>query len=113
LATYEDNGKVNFIYAFPYLDVFTIKLTVRDSALNEDSEIKTYIVDEYPISGGGAPPIHAMAENYQEPMGEIHLVDWHEEDAKFRRTIIKAKKVYEADSDGMIVIIKAELSEKN
>lgn len=117
VAELEGGGPIDFTYAFPYLDVFTIKLTVEDSATprNEDSETKTYIVDEYPCQGqggGGAPPIQAIAENNQKPAGEITLVDITATDAKRCRTTIKAVKVYEADSDGKLIMITAKLSEK-
>ena len=110
----EDNGQIDFTYAFPYLDVFTIKLLVRDSSLNEDTEIKTYIVDEYPCQGqgGGGPAIPQLIENKSAPAGEITLVDITAEDTKKCRTIIKARKIYEADSDGKQIMITAKLSEK-
>ena len=75
MATLEDSGKIDFYYAFPFLDTFTISVTVRDSALNEDTEIKTYEVDECPIctGGGGAPSGPAMAEKYGDDPGKITL----------------------------------------
>ena len=115
IATLEDAGKIDFIYAFPYLDVFTVRLTVRDVALNEDVKIKTYIVDECPIctGGGGAPSGPAMAEKYgDQERGEISLVGISAEDMDECITVIKATKVYEADSDGVYSRVKATLREK-
>jgi hypothetical protein len=96
------------------LDVFTIKLTVEDSVLNEDSETKTYIIDECPIctQSGGGPAIPQMVDNRSEPAGEITLIDMTMVDMEKCPTIIKATIVYEADSDGNRIMIKTKLSEK-
>jgi hypothetical protein len=111
----EDNGQIDFTYAFPYLDVFTVRLLVRDSSLNEDTEIKTYIVDEYPCQGqgGGGPAIPQLIENKAaETMGEVTLVGMTDEDGEMCKTIIKATKVMDVDADEKRIIIKAKLSEK-
>ena len=79
----EDVGEIDFYYAFPFLDTFTIKLIVRDSGLTEDSITKTYIVDECPIcnqGGGGGPSGPAMAEKYADPPGEITVTGVTSED---------------------------------
>lgn len=82
--------------------------------MNEDSETKTYIVDEYPCQGqgGGGPAIPQIIENHAEPMGEISLVSVCAEDGPRCKTIIKATKVMDVDADEKRIIIKAKLSEK-
>ena len=115
IASLEDSGKIDFVYAFPYLDVFTVKLTVRDSGLNEDSETKTYIVDECPIctGGGGGPSVPTIAENRAElQLGEIGLVGMSTEDIDICHTEISAIKVSELDSDGIHVKVTARLKER-
>ena len=115
IATLEDSGKIDFTYAFPYLDVFTVKLTVRDSGINEDSETKTYIVDECPVctGGGGGPSVPTIAENYaDQKLGEIGLVSMSTEDIDICRTEISAIKVSEMDSDGVHVKVTARLKER-
>lgn len=73
----EDASKIDFYYAFPFLDTFTIKLTIRDSSLREDSEIKTYVIDTCPDCGtgfgGGGPSGPAMAEKYADPPARVKV----------------------------------------
>lgn len=55
----------NLTYAFPYLDTFTVRLTARDSLLNQDIKTETYIVSECPAYPDGAPSAPALAEKYK------------------------------------------------
>ena len=98
IAVLEDTGKIDFIYAFPYLDVFTVKLTVTDSAMNSDSETKTYIVDECPVctGGGGGPSVPTIAENYSDqPAGDIRVtgISYEDGDCDYFDSKIKVTKV--------------------
>jgi len=114
VAELEGVGPIDFIYAFPYLDVFTVKLTVYDGFGNQDSEIKTYIIDEYPCTDdcGGGPSIPQIVENRSKPKGEITLIDLTAVDVEKCQTVITAKKVYEADSDGKQIRIRTKIIEE-
>ena len=108
----DDASKLNFVYAFPYLDTFTIKLTVRDSSLNEDSEIKTYVVDECPVCiGGGGPSIPTISEQH-ETVREVHVTGMNTEDLEYCPTGIKAKKIKEIDFDADEFSVKVNLIKK-
>ena len=81
ISQLEDTGQVDFTFAFPYLDTFRVTLTVRDVGLNEDSETKEYVYDQFPDcvpgGGGGAPSGPAMAEKYadEKPAGKVTVTD--------------------------------------
>jgi hypothetical protein len=98
LATLESASKANFVYAFPYLDTFKVKLTVRDSSLNEDSKIETYVVDECPvcIGGGGGPSIPTMVENHQAPPGKISVTGIEATDIEYC-PVVKARIISKED----------------
>jgi hypothetical protein len=113
LASLDDASKLDFVYAFPYLDTFTIKLTVRDSSLNEGSEIKTYVVDECPIctGGGGGPSVPTIAEQH-ETIREVHVTGMSMEDLEYCPGGIKAKKIKEVDFDANEFSVKVNLTRK-
>lgn len=90
LLTKEASKSVNFYYAFPYLDTFTVKLTTIDTGLNIESHTETYVFDECPeCSGGGGPSVPEMAERYDEP-----------------EKIVRVKKISSADSNECFEKIK-------
>lgn len=114
LASLEDASKIDFYYSFPYLDTFTVKLTVRDSALNEDFEIKTYDIDECPVCppSGGAPSGPAIAEKYSDPIGEVTVTNVTAVDCDTCDIDIKAKKVDAIDFDDSYFHVKAKIKKK-
>jgi hypothetical protein len=112
LATLEDTGKIDFYYAFPFLDTFIIKLTVRDSGLNEDSVTKTYVVDECPVcvqGGGGGPSGPAMAERYKDSPGKITLIRVSSEDYEKCEMEIKTVNISSEELDDPYFPIKQNL----
>lgn len=101
LGTLEGVGKIDFLFAFPFLDTFTVSLTVRDSALNEGTETKTYVVDECPyIPRGGAPSGPAIAENYEDVPGKIILKGIKTSDLDECKISVKINKIFDSDIDG-------------
>jgi hypothetical protein len=56
------------------LDTFQVKLTVRDSVLNEDTETKEYVYDQYPDCIGGGPSIPDISEGYGEKVGNVTVI---------------------------------------
>jgi len=99
LASLESPGKADFVYAFPYLDTFTIRLTVLDSGLHNDTIVKTYVVDECPIctgGGGGAPSGPAMAEKYKDSPGKISVTGMKTKDLEYC-PVVKAKIISKED----------------
>jgi hypothetical protein len=90
LGTLEGVGRIDFIFAFPFLDEFTITLTVKDSFLNENTEIKIFNVDECPyILSGGGPSIPELYENNKKS-GRI-IVDKIKADDIDYCSVVKAK----------------------
>jgi hypothetical protein len=96
LISLETASLSNFIYAFPYLDTFNIKLTVRDFLTNQDVKMETYIVDECPIYPDGAPSIPAMTEK-NNVEGRISVIDMKTEYLEICPINIKARKVKESN----------------
>ena len=96
LISLETASPSNFIYAFPYLDTFNIKLTVRDFLTNQDVKMETYIVDECPIYPDGAPSIPAMTQKY-DVEGRISIVDMKTEYLDIYPINIRAQKVKESN----------------
>ena len=112
MASLEDASKTDFYYAFPFLDTFTITLTVRDIALREDSETKTYVIDKCPECGtgfgGGAPSGPAMAEKYADQPGSVKVRRIKAVDIDSCDIKIKAMKVDAIDFDDAVFHIKAK-----
>lgn len=114
LVTLEDVGKIDLYYAFPFLDTFTVRLLVRDSALNEDFEIKTYVIDTCPIcvSGGGGPSIPTLAQKYADPPGNIYVTDITTIDLDACDIKVKAKKINALDFESPEFNVKVKLIKK-
>jgi len=90
----EDNSKIAqldttatdmFIYAFPYVGSFKVKLTVVDGVGATCSVEKDYTLEECPVTvggGGGAVPTGDWEQKYEEPDCEVRIIKVYFEDTE-------------------------------
>ncbi len=73
-----------FVYAFPYVGTFTVRLTVTETCGSSCSIEKDYTLDVCPVTtgGGGGPSRSDWEQQYEEAKPDVRIIRVYFEDTE-------------------------------